>query len=188
MSADPGAQPGLPNGRKVELGLRQNLAQFTLLVAVNALVGGMVGQEQTVLPLLAADEPVAGLDPDAQLMILDLLRGHAGAGGGVLLTLHDLTLAARYCDRIVVLKAGRMAAAGAPADALTAATLAGVFDLAGGLIDTEAGPVLAGRYGVQSQSALLVGHRHHQRPDPQQRAIGRDRSPLGRSAGSTIPA
>lgn len=38
------------------LGLRQNAAQFTLLVAVNALVGGMVGQQQTVLPLLATDE------------------------------------------------------------------------------------------------------------------------------------
>jgi MFS family permease len=39
----------------VSLGLRQNLAQFSLLVAVNALVGGMVGQERTVLPLLATD-------------------------------------------------------------------------------------------------------------------------------------
>ena len=40
----------------VELGLRQNLAQFTLLVTVNALVGGMLGQERTVLPLLGAEE------------------------------------------------------------------------------------------------------------------------------------
>ncbi|MEY7971053.1 MFS transporter [Saccharomonospora xinjiangensis] len=40
----------------VRLGLRANLAQFGLLVAVNALVGGMVGQEQTVLPLLAEQE------------------------------------------------------------------------------------------------------------------------------------
>jgi MFS family permease len=38
------------------LGLRQNLAQFALLVGVNALVGGMIGQERTVLPLLAEDE------------------------------------------------------------------------------------------------------------------------------------
>jgi MFS family permease len=38
------------------LGLRANLAQFSLLVAVNALVGGMLGQERTVLPLLAEDE------------------------------------------------------------------------------------------------------------------------------------
>ena len=40
------------SGRRVELGLRQNAAQFALLVAVNALVGGMLGQERTVLPLL----------------------------------------------------------------------------------------------------------------------------------------
>src|SRR5579859_7596924 len=38
----------------VRLGLRANLAQFSLLVAVNALVGGMIGQERTVLPLLAS--------------------------------------------------------------------------------------------------------------------------------------
>ena len=38
---------------RVRLGLRANLAQFSLLVAVNALVGGMLGQERTVLPLLA---------------------------------------------------------------------------------------------------------------------------------------
>jgi hypothetical protein len=37
----------------IRLGLRANLAQFSLLVAVNALVGGMVGQERTILPLLA---------------------------------------------------------------------------------------------------------------------------------------
>jgi MFS family permease len=49
-STDRAAGPGL------RLGLRANLAQFTLLVAVNALVGGMLGQERTVLPLLATDE------------------------------------------------------------------------------------------------------------------------------------
>lgn len=42
--------------RPIQLGLRANLAQFSLLVAVNALVGGMIGQERTVLPLLAEDE------------------------------------------------------------------------------------------------------------------------------------
>jgi MFS family permease len=42
--------------RPIELGLRANLAQFSLLVAVNALVGGMLGQERTVLPLLAERE------------------------------------------------------------------------------------------------------------------------------------
>lgn len=45
-----------PQPRTPQLGLRANAAQFTLLVAVNALVGGMVGQQQTVLPLLAGEE------------------------------------------------------------------------------------------------------------------------------------
>jgi MFS family permease len=43
-------------GAQIRLGLRENLAQFSLLVAVNALVGGMIGQERTVLPLLAEAE------------------------------------------------------------------------------------------------------------------------------------
>ncbi|MGZ4473179.1 MAG: MFS transporter [Nocardioidaceae bacterium] len=50
---------GSTPGRRLELGLRQNLAQFALLVAVNALVGGMLGQERTVVPLLG--ERVFGL-------------------------------------------------------------------------------------------------------------------------------
>ena len=45
-----------PPGPGLRLGLRQNLAQFALLVGVNALVGGMIGQERTVLPLLATQE------------------------------------------------------------------------------------------------------------------------------------
>ena len=44
------------SGRLVRLGLRENLAQFSVLVGVNALVGGMIGQERTVLPLLAEEE------------------------------------------------------------------------------------------------------------------------------------
>ena len=39
----------------LRLGLRENIAQFALLVGVNALVGGMIGQERTVLPLLAKE-------------------------------------------------------------------------------------------------------------------------------------
>ena len=52
MGADSAGSEGGP----VQLGLRENLAQFSLLVAVNALVGGMIGQERTVLPLLAEEE------------------------------------------------------------------------------------------------------------------------------------
>ncbi|EWT04314.1 MFS transporter [Intrasporangium chromatireducens Q5-1] len=51
----PTAGPVMPEKMPLRLGLRANAAQFTLLVAINALVGGMVGQQQTVLPLLAED-------------------------------------------------------------------------------------------------------------------------------------
>jgi hypothetical protein len=46
----------VPPSRSIRLGLRENLGQFLLLVAVNALVGGMIGQERTVLPLLAEED------------------------------------------------------------------------------------------------------------------------------------
>jgi MFS family permease len=48
--------PGTKAPGPVRLGMRENLAQFALLVGINALVGGMLGQERTVLPLLATDE------------------------------------------------------------------------------------------------------------------------------------
>ncbi len=55
MTPTPSAPPTEP-GRPLRLGLRANAAQFALLVTVNALVGGMLGQERTVLPLLADRE------------------------------------------------------------------------------------------------------------------------------------
>jgi len=99
----------------------------------------------TRAPLLIADEPVAGLDPDAQLLTLDLLRAEAAAGAAVVVTLHDLGLAARSCDRVLVLNRGRMAAEGEPAEALSPAVLAEVFRLDGALIETPAGLVVAAR-------------------------------------------
>ncbi len=93
---------------------------------------------------LLADEPIAGLDPDAQLLVLDRLQARARAGQAVLVSLHDLTLAARFADRVIVLEAGRIAAAGAPLDALTPKVLARVFGLAGRWVETPEGPLLSG--------------------------------------------
>lgn len=99
----------------------------------------------TRAPLLVADEPVAGLDPDAQLLTLDLLRAEAEAGAAVVVTLHDLGLAARTCDRVLVLDQGRVAAHGAPAQALSSAVLRSVFGLDGALVETPAGLVVAAK-------------------------------------------
>jgi iron complex transport system ATP-binding protein len=99
----------------------------------------------TRAPLLVADEPIAGLDPDAQLLTLELLRAEAANGAAVVVTLHDLSLAARYCDRVAVIDGGRVVAEGAPTAALSPEILARVFRLDGALIETLAGPVLAAR-------------------------------------------
>lgn len=95
--------------------------------------------------LLVADEPTVGLDPDAQLLALELLREEAASGRAVIVTLHDLTLAARTCDRVAVLHAGAVVADGAPREALRPEILRSVFGLDGALQETPAGLVLAAR-------------------------------------------
>ena len=99
----------------------------------------------TGAPLMVADEPAAGLDPDAQLRAMELLREEAARGAGVLVSLHDLSLAARSCDRLAVLHGGRIVAVGPPAEVLSRKILLGVFGLDGELLETEAGFVLAAR-------------------------------------------
>ena len=94
-------------------------------------------------PLLLADELTAGLDPDAQLLALELMREEARRGAAVVLTLHDLSLAARACDRIAVLSGGRLVAEGPPAQALSRPVLGEVFGLQGQLLETPAGLVMA---------------------------------------------
>lgn len=78
-------------------------------------------------PVLVADEPLASLDPEHQLHGMELLRERAGEGGLVVAVLHDLGLAQRFCDRVLVLADGELVADGAPAEVLTAALLARVY-------------------------------------------------------------
>jgi iron complex transport system ATP-binding protein len=84
----------------------------------------------TAAPVLLADEPAAYLDPAHQLRLMELLREEAARGTAVAVTLHDLALASRHCDEIVVLHQGRLAADGAPDIALSDETLAKVFGIA----------------------------------------------------------
>jgi iron complex transport system ATP-binding protein len=79
--------------------------------------------------ILLADEPAAFLDPSHQLRLMELLREEARRGTAVAVTLHDLPLAARHCDEILVLHQGRLEADGAPGEALSDVTLARVFQV-----------------------------------------------------------
>jgi iron complex transport system ATP-binding protein len=78
-------------------------------------------------PLLLLDEPIAGLDLSHQLQALDLLRATVDTGRGALVALHDLSLAARRCDRMLLLAEGALRADAAPAEVLTPETLARHF-------------------------------------------------------------
>ena len=81
----------------------------------------------TQAPVLLADEPTAALDPRHQLVVMELLRNAARNGNAILAIMHDLTLAARFADRVLVMNEGRIVAGGAPAEALAPELLASVF-------------------------------------------------------------
>ncbi|MDP3800903.1 ABC transporter ATP-binding protein [Brevundimonas sp.] len=102
---------------------------------------------------LLVDEPIAGLDPEAQLMVLERLKARAAAGQAVLVSLHDLALAARFADRVVVLDGGRVGADAPPMAALTPETMARTFGLAARWVEGPDGPLLSsGRYSEASGS------------------------------------
>ena len=92
---------------------------------------------------LLVDEPIAGLDPEAQLMVLERLKARAATGQAVLASLHDLPLAARFADRVVVIAEGRIVADGPPLEALTPAILGQVFGLSARWLEGPDGPLLS---------------------------------------------
>ncbi|WP_439814568.1 ABC transporter ATP-binding protein [Zavarzinia sp. CC-PAN008] len=82
-------------------------------------------------PILLADEPVAALDPYHQLQVMELLRSIAHDGRLVVAVLHDLTLAARFCDRVVLMSDGQVVADGPPAEVLSDANLSRAYRVRG---------------------------------------------------------
>lgn len=78
---------------------------------------------------LLLDEPTSALDPQHQQLTLKMARQEADNGMGVLVILHDLNLAARYSDRIIMLKEGNIAAEGTPGQVLQSATIQTIFNI-----------------------------------------------------------
>ena len=83
----------------------------------------------TQAPILLADEPAAYLDPAHQLRLMALLRAEAARGTSIAVTMHDLSLASRHCDELLLLDKGRVVAQGSPAEVLTDENLASVFGI-----------------------------------------------------------
>ncbi|MGB8397426.1 ABC transporter ATP-binding protein [Bradyrhizobium sp.] len=78
-------------------------------------------------PVILADEPTASLDPRHQLEVMKGLRAAADNGVLVVVVTHDLGLAARFADSVLVLSEGRLASQGTPAQALSERVMADVF-------------------------------------------------------------
>jgi iron complex transport system ATP-binding protein len=78
-------------------------------------------------PVILADEPTSSLDPRHQLDVMKTLRKTADNGVLVIVVTHDLGLAARFADQVLVLSGGRLVSQGAADEALSEAIMAEVF-------------------------------------------------------------
>jgi len=83
--------------------------------------------------LLLLDEPISALDPAHQVGVLRLVRRISSSAVAVVIVLHDINLAARFCDHIVALKGGRLIDHGPPEAFMTPERLAQVYDVEMGL-------------------------------------------------------
>ncbi|MCA0869944.1 ABC transporter ATP-binding protein [Seohaeicola saemankumensis] len=92
-------------------------------------------------PLLMADEPIAGLDPANQIATMQVFADLAAEGRSVIVSLHDLGLAARHCTRLLLLDRGRLAADGPPGSVLSAENVERVFGVSAFYEQTALGPV-----------------------------------------------
>lgn len=88
---------------------------------------------------IVADEPITSLDVKYQLHFMSLLKGQVASGLAVVVSLHDLSLAARFCDRLVVLQGGHLVVSDTPERALSDATLARVFEVKADRFRTDHG-------------------------------------------------
>jgi iron complex transport system ATP-binding protein len=111
---------------------RLNIVQLSLS-SLDQLSGGerqLVSLAQAIARtprLLFLDEPTSALDLARQLQVMQQVRALAEEGAAVIMVLHDLSLAARWADQVIVLDRGQLYATGSPQDVLTPAMLADVY-------------------------------------------------------------
>lgn len=93
-------------------------------------------------PILIADEPAAGLDPAHQLDLFQRFRTLAGRQRSIIVALHDLSAAARFCDRLLLLANGQVLALGAASDVLSADRLGAAYGIAARMSQIEGVPIV----------------------------------------------
>jgi iron complex transport system ATP-binding protein len=118
--------PSLSGGERQRVQLARVLAQLAI-------------SPQAALLL---DEPTSALDPRHQQLVLASARSAASRGHAVVVVLHDLTLAARWCDRVVLLARGRVLGDGSPEEILTSARLETAYAVPFEILRGERGLVI----------------------------------------------
>ena len=107
--------------------------------------------------ILLLDEPTTFLDIRHQVEVLDLLQDlNTARGTTIVMVLHDLNLAARYCDHLIAMSGGRMHVAGLPETVLTEATVHHVFGIESRVINDP----------ISGRPMMLPIGRHHVVPSP----------------------
>jgi iron complex transport system ATP-binding protein len=144
----PFARPGAEDAAAIE----QALARTELLDLRDRPIDQLSGGERArallaralavEAPLLLADEPLAALDPAHQIEVMALLRAEAARGATVIAVLHDLTIAARWCDRLLLIDQGRLVADGKPRDVLTADRIRSVYSVTAFIGETDGEPLI----------------------------------------------
>lgn len=138
-----GRIPHLPHGKALRpedrTAVSESLHALNLTDFADRAATELSGGEQTRVliaralaqqtQLLLADEPIAGLDPAHQIATMATFSKLAASGKSVIVSLHDLGLAARHCTRLLLLQEGRIVADGAPMTVLTADNMRDVFGI-----------------------------------------------------------
>jgi iron complex transport system ATP-binding protein len=121
------AYPGLSGGEKQRVQAARALAQI------------WTATDDAPARFLMLDEPTASLDLRHQHALLHAVRRFVTVGVGAIVVLHDINLAAAYCDRVALLDRGRLVASGPTGQTLTADRLAAIYGIPMTTIDTGAG-------------------------------------------------
>ncbi len=128
----------------------------------NRIVTTLSGGEQTLVmlarifatdpDLIFADEPVAALDPYHQLHVMEIIRNHARGQRAAIVVLHDLSLAARFCDRLYLLNHGKLHCSGSVKEVMTRENIAEVYG-----VDSQ---IECNEKGVTVTSLSRIGEHH----------------------------
>ncbi len=150
---------GFEATRDVELA-RQAMAELGIEALADRAVSQLSGGERQLVlvaralaqqpRVLLLDEPTSHLDLRHRTVVLERVRRFAEAGGAAVVVSHDLTLAARSCDRIALLDAGTLLACGAPAEVLTEENLHAAFDVEARVLEAPDGAPLVVPRGVSA--------------------------------------